>query len=233
MPRQTNEFDRYSLSSTGNPMDAGAVEMDERALVDMAALCSRRIRIASELRGLNQTQLSKLMRNVRIAPRTVKEYQEATRKRTQISASNLLALSMVLEFDIRALMCLDPYGTDADYKDLERAELKPSAEGDWSFVSDGSLIKGAEGCRRYEIFQHSHNLSLLVIKERHSRRVDPNDLRVAVGGDAKAAYAVACQLLREDPEYLEGLGFVGNHADAVLCFPDREDGEPVQDSDTD
>lgn len=116
--------------------------------------------------------------------RTLKNY-ESRPPYTQMSLGLVQALAMVLEYDLQAILCLPPFDSDDDTRDLANASLEPTCWGTCQLPGGA-----AEDDRIWEIFEYYDDMSLVVVRDPKSPRVSSSDERYFVPRDATGAYEV-------------------------------------------
>lgn len=204
-------------------LEIDANRANKPAFDEISELWFERVEMAMKMRNVTREQLSTLVRGMTVASNGAKRGDKTEREQTPASIPNMLAISMILEFDIRALMGLPPYDNDDDRKDLTDALLTPTLQGYWlprDAVVDGNMPWKT---RLYEIFQYSNRLSMVLIRKDSFGpvEIEQSDIRVAVNGDAHDAFLFAQQLLAESPKYLESIRYSGNPKRIKLLEPDN------------
>lgn len=183
------------------------------ALTELADRRADRMKLARKSRGLSLVQFSRLLESLGeglgVSKSTLTNYETRLARRTSATAANLDLISLALQYDPRYLLAISPYDHADDEGDLRDASLSPALAGSyWPRDADTP-----DGCMRYEVYEHSSILSLVVLKDPASRRYgaelssyDAADRRVLVGGDSVLAYAYVLHALRHDDDYLSRLG---------------------------
>ena len=202
-----------------NP-DVGAL-----AIIDLENARADRIKRARRSRGVGLAQLasalSKLGDGLGVSKSTLTNYETRTTRRTKVNAQTIDLMSLVLQYDPRALMMLAPFDHDDHDADLREAELRPALAGSyWPRNLDVP-----EGCRRFEVYERSRHLSIVVFKDPWSRsldgggRIDPEDERVLVCGDRVEAYNYVLHRLRNDAACMSELGLEDASGAAERAIP--------------
>lgn len=179
------------------------------ALTKLADRRADRMKLARKSRGLSLTQFSRLLESLGeglgVSKSTLTNYETQTSRRTAATAANLDLISLALQYDPRYLLAISPYDHADDEGDLHEASLSPALAG-YYWPRDADM---PYGCMRYEVYEHSSSLSLVVLKDPVLRRYgaelssyDADDKRVLVGGDRVLAYAYVLHELRHDDGYL-------------------------------
>lgn len=159
------------------------VTTQAKALGGYTARVARRIKAAREARGLSLRDVARITDGISVSGSTVRSYEATPAKFTQMSLGIVRALSMVLEYDPRAILCLPPFDSEDDAADLERASLEPTCRGRyWALGGEPP-----EGCAEWEVYEHGRDLSLIVIRDGEGGKVGKDDRRYVVPCDAARA----------------------------------------------
>lgn len=163
----------------------------EKALGNYTESVSKRLKAARKARSLSMRDIARITEAIEVSASTIRNYETRPNGFRQIQLGIIQALSMALEYDVRALLCLAPFDSNDDEDDLERASLEPTCEG-VCWLLEGNAPKGT---KLWEIYEHRNDLSLIVIKKPGRAKVDPTDRRHAVPCDASGAYELLTLML--------------------------------------
>lgn len=166
-------------------------DSQKAALGNYASRVARRLNAAREARGLSLREAARITDGFEVTAPTIRNYELDPSSPTRMRLGVVHALAMALEYDLRALLCLPPYDSRDDEADLKLASLEPTCAGTYSLSHHVSQSQ----CRRWEIFEHGDNLSLVVIKEPNSPKVCASDRRYFIKGNADIAYDELSRML--------------------------------------